>query len=184
MQSKNRSKQWQSAVLTLLVGVPFILPGNGLATDNLSFRGVLLQEACTLRAGDEAIALDLRDVSTKYLYLNTRTLGKPFEIHLEGCDTSIGSTVTTTFSGAASVALPGLLAVNSGSAARGVAIGIETPAGKLLALNMASDQQVLSSGNNVISLRAFIKGEPQSIASQSIAAGDFTVMSTFTLDYP
>ena len=73
MQSKNRSKQWQSAVLTLLVGVPFILPGNGLATDNLSFRGVLLQEACTLRAGDEAIALDLRDVSTKYLYLNTRT---------------------------------------------------------------------------------------------------------------
>lgn len=168
----------------MLVGVLYLQPGNGLAADNLSFRGVLLQEACTLRAGDEAIALDLRDVSTKYLYVNTRTLGKSFEIHLEGCDTSIGSAATITFSGAASVALPGLLAVSSESTARGVAIGIETSAGKALPLNVVSDQHLLSSGNNTIALQAFIKGEPQAITNRSIAAGTFNAISTFILDYP
>lgn len=181
MQSENKNKRWQSA---MLVGVLYLQPGNGLAADNLSFRGVLLQEACTLRAGDEAIALDLRDVSTKYLYVNTRTLGKSFEIHLEGCDTSIGSTATIIFSGAASVALPGLLAVSSESTARGVAIGLETSAGKALPLNVVSDQHLLNSGNNIIALQAFIKGEPQAITNRSIAAGILNAISTFVLDYP
>lgn len=184
MQGGNKSRHWQSAALALLAGAPLMLPGNGLAADNVSFKGVLVQEACTLKAGDELIALELLDVSTKYLYLNTRTLGKPFKIHLEGCDISIANSVTTTFSGAASIALPGLLAVSSGSTATGVAIGIETPAGQALPLNVVSPRQQLSSGANELVFKAFLKAEPQAIANKSIVPGYFAAASNFTLDYP
>ena len=170
--------------LALLVGMPLLLPGTLEAADNLSFRGVLVADACTLRPGDEAVELNLRDVSSKYLYLNARTLGMPFQLHLEGCDTTVGSSVTVTFGGNESLVLPGLLALDSGSSATGVAIGIETPADRPLPLNTASDEQVLSNGNNTIALKAYIRGEPQAIANQSIAAGTFRATSTFTLHYP
>ena len=115
--------------LALLIGMPMLLPGTLEAADNLSFRGVLVADACTLRPG-------------------------------------------------------GLLALDSGSSATGVAIGIETPADRPLPLNTASDEQVLAYGNNTIALKAYIRGEPQAIANQSIAAGTFRATSTFTLHYP
>ncbi|PAA31549.1 exotoxin [Pseudomonas fragi] len=170
--------------LALLMGMPMLLPGTLEAADNLSFRGVLVADACTLRPGDEAVQWDLRDVSIKYLYLYSRTLGMPFQLHLEGCDTTVGSSVTVTFSGNESLVLPGLLALDGGSRASGVAIGIETPADRPLPLNTASDEQALSNGNNTITLKAYIRGEPQAIASQSITAGTFRATSTFTLHYP
>ena len=49
--------------LALLVGMPLLLPGTLEAADNLNFRGVLVADACTLRPGDEAVELNLRDVS-------------------------------------------------------------------------------------------------------------------------
>ena len=150
----------------------------------MSFRGALVAQACTLRPGDDDIPLQLWDTSSQYLYLSTRTIGKPFEIHLEGCDISIGGDVTITLSGNASAVLPGLLALGGGSTAAGVAIGIETPAGNLLPLNVTSDRQALTSGANIIALKAFIKAEPQAIANQSIVAGLLTAVSTFTLSYP
>ena len=121
--------------LALLMGMPMLLPGTLEAADNLSFRGVLVADACTLRPGDEAVQWDLRDVSIKYLYLYSRTLGMPFQLHLEGCNTTVGSSVTVTFSGNESLVLPGLLALDGGSRASGVAIGIETPADRPLPLN-------------------------------------------------
>ncbi|SQI34326.1 Uncharacterised protein [Serratia plymuthica] len=46
----------------------------------------------TLRdpAGDETVVLDFDTVIDKYLYLNTRTHGQPFELHLAQCDLSLG----------------------------------------------------------------------------------------------
>ena len=174
---------WKPVVGMLLMGAS-LLSASAPAAPNMSFRGALVAEACTLRPGDEDIPLQLWDTSSKYLYLNTRTIGKPFEIHLEGCDVSIGNNVTITFSGNASTVLSGLLALGGGSTAAGVAIGIETPAGNLLPLNVTSDRQALTSGANVIALKAFIKAEPQAIANQSITAGFLTATSTFTLSYP
>lgn len=175
---------WKSLVLALLMGAPLLLPDSVKAADNLRFRGVLVAEACSFRPGDESIVLDQLEVSSQYLYLNTRTISKPFQIHLEGCDTRISRFVTTTFSGNESSGLPGLLALGGGSAAAGVAIGIETPADNLLPLNVASDRQSLSNGANIIVFKAFIKAEPQAIANRSITAGNFTAISVFTLNYP
>ncbi|WP_321837968.1 fimbrial protein [Pseudomonas kulmbachensis] len=184
MQPETQNKAWTPVVLALLLGAPLMLPGNGQAADNLNFKGVLVEEACTLRPGDEAIVLDLKDVSPKYLYLNSRSIGNPFQIHLEGCNTNIVDSVTTTFSGSESLKLPGLLALDGGSVATGVAVGIETLSNIPLPLNVASDKQALSSEGNVIALKAFIKGEPQAIADESITAGTFSATSTFTLNYP
>lgn len=184
MRIEKLAKHWQLMALALLMGAPLIWPVTAQAASILNFRGILVQEACTLRPGDESLELELLDVSPRYLYLNSRSIGKTFQIHLEGCNTSVGNSVTTTFSGNESLALPGLLALDGGSAAVGVAIGIETPAGLPLPLHVASAAQTLSSGTNVIELKAFIKGTPQAIVNQSITPGIFVATTTFTLNYP
>lgn len=154
------------------------------AADNLSFKGNLVEEACTIRPGDEAITLELWDVTSKHLYINTRTQGKGFRVHLEDCDTAIGKTVTILFGGRENTALPGRLALDSGSGASGIGVGLETLNDKSLPLNSVSDEQVLSDGNNVIELKAYVQGEPQAIRDKTIEHGAYTVTSTFTLDYP
>lgn len=171
---------WPCAALALSLGVN----ADGVAADNLSFKGNLVEEACTIRPGDEAITLELWDLTSKYLYLNTRSLGKAFKLHLEDCDTTVGNTVTITFGGRENPQLPGLLALDGGSGASGIGVGLETPANKPLPLNTVSDRQVLSDGNNVIELKAYVQGEPRAIQDQTIGHGAYTVTSTFTLDYP
>ncbi|MCU1756303.1 fimbrial protein [Pseudomonas helleri] len=154
------------------------------AADNLSFKGVLVAQACTIRPGDELIPVKFSDISTSSLYLNTRTPGEPFYIHLQDCDTHIADSVTVTFSGAENAELPGLLALGTGSVARGIAIGLETATDQLLPLNAPSPEQALNEGDNVISLKAYVRGEPTAIANESIRKGRFVANSTFTLAYP
>ncbi|KTB62701.1 MULTISPECIES: fimbrial protein [Pseudomonas] len=172
----------QKGGLALLLALGLIPVGH--AADNLSFKGNLVEEACTIRPGDEAITLELWDVTSKHLYINTRTVGKRFQLHLEECDTTIGNTVTITFGGAENGELPGLFALDGGSGASGIGVGIETLSDKPLPVNAVSDEQVLSDGNNVIELKAYVQGEPAAIRDQTIGHGAYTVTSTFTLDYP
>ncbi|MEO8490346.1 fimbrial protein [Pseudomonas sp.] len=170
------------AGLALLLG--FGMLANAQAADNLILKGNLVEEACTIRPGDEAITLELWDVTSKHLYINTRSQGRGFKLHLENCDTTIGNSVTIQFGGAENAALPGLFALDGGSGASGIGLGLETPSDKPLPLNAISDEQVLSIGSNVIELKAYVKGEPDAIRDQTIGYGRFTVTSTFTLDYP
>lgn len=184
MQFEMKKTGWHRVVIALLVMTAYVIPSKGLAVDNLSFKGRLVAVPCTIRPGDEVISLDLQDIASSHLYLNTRSIGQPFYIHLEGCDTRIGDSVTTTFSGRENAQLPGLLALDSVSVASGIAIGIETPQDQPLPLNVASAEQRLSDGNNVIALKAYVRGEPQAIARKRIRAGQFEATSTFTLTYP
>ncbi|MGE1155925.1 fimbrial protein [Pseudomonas kitaguniensis] len=170
------------AGLALLLAVG--LTPTAQAADNLRFKGNLVEEACTIRPGDEAITLELWDLTSKHLYINTRSVGKDFKLHLEDCDTTIGNTVTITFGGTENIALPGLLALDGASVASGIGVGLETLSNKPLPLNAVSDEQVLSNGSNVIELKAYVQGEPQAIRDQTIGHGAYTVTSTFTLDYP
>lgn len=175
-----RRIQNNGIALLLMVGlVPL-----GQAADNLRFKGNLVEEACTLRPGDEAITLELWDLTSKYLYINTRSVGKRFKLHLEDCDTTIGNSVTITFGGVENAELPGLLALDGGSGASGIGVGIETLSDKPLPLNTVSDKQALSDGSNAIELKAYVQGEPTAIKDQTIGPGAYTVTSTFTLDYP
>lgn len=150
---------------------------------NVSYRGNLVAEPCTLLPGDESIAVDFGAVVDKYLYMNTRTQSKPFQLHLMDCDTSLGKTVKMTFSGTESVALPGLLSPDGKGEERGIAIGLETHEGDILALNKISRGQDISDGNNVINLKAYVAGEPDAIRDRNIKKGGFSAVATFSLEY-
>lgn len=171
-------------VLGVLILMPLMMSKPGYAADNLIFTGNLVAVPCTLRPGDEAITLSMSDISTRELYDNNRTVGKRFRIHLQGCDTNIADSVITTFSGRENMELPGLLALDAGSAAAGIALGMETPANVYLPLNTPSDAHTLSDGNNTLEFKAYVRGEPRALAEKSITAGVFTATSTFMLYYP
>lgn len=153
------------------------------AADNVRLHGALVAEPCVIPPGDEEIELDFGTITDKYLYLNTRTLGQTFEIRLAECDISLGKSVSVTLSGTESLVLPGLLAVSAGSQATGIAIGLETPAGKAVPINKTGDKYSLQKGGNIITLRAYVRGEPQAIERKTIGYGVFGAVVTFSLEY-
>jgi len=164
-----------------LMAVP--MPTLAAGDNNVYLHGVLVAEPCVISPGDEEILLDFGTVIDKYLYLHTRTLGQAFEIHLKECDLTLGKTVSVTFTGTESNALPGLLALDGGSEASGVAIGLETSSAQPLPLNQASDKLLLQAGNSIISLKAYVQGEPGALRGQRIERGPFSAVATFRLEY-
>ncbi|HGM5966640.1 MULTISPECIES: fimbrial protein [Serratia] len=159
----------------------YCLSSLAYAADNLRFSGALVAEPCVIPPGQETIALDFGSVVDKYLYTHQRTPGMPFEINLAECDLSLGKTVTLTLRGQESLALPGLLAPENRN--RGIAIGLETPAGDALAINHPSGQFRLSAGRTAIELRAYVQAEPAMIADKKLERGAFNAIATFNLEY-
>lgn len=153
------------------------------ADDNVHFRGALVAEPCVIPPGDEEIQLDFGTIIDKYLYLNMRTQGQAFDIRLADCDLTLGNSVTVTFQGTENTALPGLLAIDGNSVATGIAIGLETRHATPIPLNEASSRYLLQEGSNVISLKAYVQGEPQAIADRMITHGPFSAVVTFSLVY-
>ncbi|AGP43368.1 type 1 fimbrial protein [Serratia plymuthica] len=154
-----------------------------LAAENMRLHGALVAEPCVIPPGDETVVLDFDTVIDKYLYLNTRTPGQPFELHLAQCDLSLGKTVRVTFSGNESAALPGLLALNGGSQASGIAIGMETAQGESLPINQQGKAQALVSGANILTAQAYVQGEPDALKHKAIERGPFSAVVTFSLEY-
>lgn len=165
----------------LLGALLFSLLAQG--ADNMRFHGALVAEPCVIPPGEESIRLDFGTVIDKYLYLNQRTHGQSFQLHLTECDISLGNTLKVTFSGMENPALPGMLALDGASQASGIAIGLESAEGKALPLNKSGQGYLLLSGDNVIELKAFVQGEPAALASQSIEKGPFGAVATFSLEY-
>ncbi|HHK8038125.1 TPA: fimbrial protein [Serratia marcescens] len=153
------------------------------AAENMRLHGALVAEPCVIPPGEETVVLDFDTVIDKYLYLNTRTHGQAFELHLAQCDLSLGKTVKVTFSGTESTALPGLLALSGASQASGIAIGMETSQGEPLPINKSGKAQVLTSGSNLLKVHAYVHGEPEALAHKSIARGPFSAVATFSLEY-
>ncbi|AXK22118.1 Fimbria A protein precursor [Serratia marcescens] len=148
----------------------------------VNYSGVLVAEPCVIPPGEENIELDFGSVIDKYLYLNQRTPGKTFYLQLAECDLALGETVRITFNGTESVALPGLLSIDSGGAT-GIAIGLENAAGDLLPLNQPTEKYRLQAGNNRLALKAYIRGEPLAIKNKTIGRGQFSASATFLLNY-
>lgn len=150
--------------------------------NNLHFSGSLVSEPCNLDPQTSDITVDFSSVVEKYLYQNTRTQGMPFVVNLTDCDISLGNKVTMTFKGTENSALPGLLAVTG--TAKGIAIGMETPEGTALPFNQPTPEYAITTGNNQITLQAYVQGEPVAIAQKTITPGDFSATATFELAYP
>ncbi|BEM51229.1 exotoxin (plasmid) [Serratia marcescens] len=154
-----------------------------VAEPNVRLYGALVAEPCVIPPGDDDIQVEFGSIVDKYLYQNTRTPGQAFEVRLAECDLSLSNTVTVTFLGTESLALPGLLALDGGSVADGVAIGLETQDADPLPINQKSQAYPLSAGGNVIALKAYVKGEPAALANRTITLGEFNAISTFSLEY-
>lgn len=153
----------------------------GAAANNFKLHGALVAEPCTLQEAE--LKLDFGTVVDKELYRHQRTGSKPIKINLIDCDLSLGNSVRISFGGPASPALPGLLALDAGSAAQGVAIGFETLQGQPLPLNDWGSDNRLTAGDNLIVLQAYIQGEPEALAQRKISLGVFSAIATFTLRY-
>lgn len=152
------------------------------ALENLAFKGALVNAPCTLRAGDEEQELDFGTLIDKYLYSHGRTVGRPFSLHLDECDVTVMTGVKLTFTGTENAALPGLLALDAGSLARGVAIGMESVVGQPWPLNVPQVIALIP-GNMVIPLQAFVQVEPAAQSGLGIVRGSFTATATFALEY-
>lgn len=157
------------------------LPGYG--EGNVRLHGILVAEPCVIPPGEEEVFMDFGNVVDKYLYLNQRTPGQTFEIHLAECDLHLGNMVKVTFKGTESLKLPGLLALASGSQASGIAIGMESIAGRALPINSPGENMALAAGDTRIRVQAYVQGEPEALANKSIARGPFSAVATFSLEY-
>ncbi|WP_447881783.1 fimbrial protein [Serratia fonticola] len=181
---RQRTGHPRSGAAALLLALIVVPPVTQAADDNnVHLHGALVAEPCVIPPGDEEITLDFGTIIDKYLYLNTRTLGQAFEIHLEECDLTLGKTVSVSFTGTESSVLPGLLALDGSSGAAGIAIGLETPSAQPLPLNQASDKLLLQEGSNIIALKAYVQGEPDALRDQRIERGPFSAVATFHLEY-
>jgi len=170
--------------LFVILAMAAIGPGMAVAADdNVHFTGSLVADPCVIPPGEENIPLEFGTVIDKYLYENQRTHSEVFTLHLTECDPAIAGTVTVTFSGAPSSALPGLLALDGGSVATGVAIGLENEDGSALKLDEATSPVTVGSGEMQLPFRAYVQAEPQAIANRTITPGEFTATATFSLGY-
>ncbi|HEB0103791.1 TPA: fimbrial protein [Serratia marcescens] len=180
MNNVRQTAAWRRAIgAMMLLGASW----GCAAIDNLRFSGALVAEPCTLRPGDEDIRLEFGTVIDKYLYAYGRTPGKAFSLVLQDCDISLGNSVKVTFNGAESITLPGLLRPDGDSLAKGIALGLETAAGKPLALNKPSEAYVIGKGSNSLQLQVYVQGEPEAIAQKRIGLGAFSAVATFGLEY-
>lgn len=152
-------------------------------SETVQFDGTLVEDACEVYPGDENIELDFGTVIDKYLYMNTRTHGQPFSIRLINCDLALGREVKVTFTGTESLALPGLLALNTGSQASGVAIGLETMHDNPVKINNTKIIAPLSLGNKNLNFKAYVQGEPNALLTKTIGRGAFEATTTFMLEY-
>jgi len=150
---------------------------------NVRLHGALVAEPCVIAQGDESVQMNFDPVFANYLYINKRTPSQKFNIRLSQCDLSLSKIVMIVFSGAENPNLKGLLAVNCGSMASGIAIGLENQAGQPLALNKEGQIYPLDSGSNVLMFQAYVQGEPEAIAKRTIAGGPFSAVATFRLEY-
>lgn len=168
---------------TLFAGLVLVFNTVTYATGNVVMRGALVTEPCVIAPGDETIQLDFGSIADKYIYLNQRTQGQEFKLRLSECDLSMGNTARVTFSGTESMELPGLLAIDSSSQAKGIAIGLETQAGKAIPFNKSGEKHTLQADNNIISFKAYIRGEPKALTQHDIKFGGFNAVATFRLEY-
>ncbi|HHN8583795.1 TPA: fimbrial protein [Providencia rettgeri] len=184
MKSMKRMSKWFtpiSVVVCFCGGLA--LSAQAANSNDIEYSGTLIALPCTVDPIYENLGVDLGTIVAKQLYLHERTTGVQFDFVLQDCDTSLGNWITATFTGNSTA--QGLLNFDAGSEATGAAIGIETLSGVKLPINPIQPypSQAIQDGTTTVRLRAYVQGESEAIASQSIMPGFFTATLTYTLGY-
>jgi type 1 fimbria pilin len=167
-----------AALLTMLLTSSLVR-----SADNLQFKGTLISEPCVVTADSQELSVNFGSVVDKFLYANGQSPAQTFTFHLAECNTDVASNAAITLQGTESSVLPGYLKLDASSTATGVAIGIEQTDGERVAINKAAEKFRISSGDNQLTLKAYVKGEPDAIAKNTIQAGEFSATATFSFAY-
>ncbi|MGJ3355920.1 fimbrial protein [Providencia sp. Je.9.19] len=154
-------------------------------SNDIQYSGTLITLPCTVDPLYENFGVDFGDnINTKDLANGQRRYSKEdLLFHLTDCDTSLGNTISAKFSGV-SMTPNGLLNVDAGSEASGIAVGLETLSGVVLPINNAQVEPVvaITNGDMTIRLRAYLK-IVDGISIEAITPGFFSATLTYTLVY-
>ncbi|MDJ0034577.1 fimbrial protein [Pantoea allii] len=154
--------------------------GNG----EINFKGSIIDAPCSIAAESANQTIDLGEVTNAALKNGGKSAPKAFNIKLEQCDTATSSSVTATFTGAASAGNKDLLGITG--TASGASIAITNGAGQIIKLGEASPAQNIQDGVNSLAFSAYLQGDVASGTegkAATIVPGDFTSVANFTLAY-
>ncbi|MFA3759743.1 fimbrial protein [Yersinia sp. 2544 StPb PI] len=145
----------------------------------VTFNGSIIDAPCSIASGSDSQTVEMGQISNVLLQNGGKSNpAKKFDIKLENCDIATLKTVTTTFSGAESEAVPGLLGITG--LAEGAGIAIVDGTGSVVKLGQATAEQTLITGNNTLAFSAYLQG---STASDAIKPGSFSSVANFMLAY-
>ncbi len=167
------------ASMILLAGSSSAVYAAGAGGGTVTFEGAIIEAACSIDPDSVDQTVKLGQVAKSQLEAGGNASPEAFYIKLKGCDLAslTDKTVTTTFTGAASAAVPGALGIVGD--AQGAGIMMVDGSGTVITLGTATIPQLLQDGNNTLTYSAYLKGA----ASGTITPGEFTAVTNFSLAY-
>lgn len=167
------------ASMILLASSSSAVYAAGAGGGTVTFEGAIIEAACSIDPESVDQTVGLGQVAKSELTAGGSSSPEEFKIKLNGCD--IGSltdkTVTSTFTGASSAAVPGALGIVGD--AGGAGIMMVDGSGTVITLGTATQPQALQDGPNTLLFGAYLKGA----ATGDITPGEFTAITNFSLAY-
>lgn len=154
------------------------ISGAQAADGTITFTGSVHNGACSIKPESVDQTIGLGAIAKHQLETGGKSEARTVRIKLEGCDLAglNDNTVTTTFTGAPSNAVPGALGTVGSAGGVGVMM---THGGSLIELGKATDAQIITAGDNTLEFGAYVQGR----ASGAIVPGSFSAVTNFTLAY-
>ncbi|AHM75633.1 fimbrial protein [Yersinia hibernica] len=162
----------------LVLGFASVANAADQGKGTVTFNGSIIDAPCSIAANDDNQVVEMGQISNVALQNGGKSTPKDFKIRLENCDITTLSTVTTTFGGAESAAVAGLLGITG--VAEGAGIAIVDGTGSVITLGQPTAEQTLIAGNNTLAFSAYLQG---STASGAVKPGSFSSVADFTLAY-
>ncbi|WP_162182396.1 fimbrial protein [Aeromonas finlandensis] len=182
MKKYNGKHLFLSAGLCLLAcPSPAATSSQDLLGGPVRFYGRIIAQPCSVSLDSLDMRVDMNVIDVKTLYANGHSKPVPFFIRLTGCKPAVFKSVRTKFSGPKDVTLPGTLAV--GGMAKGIALQLLDHDATRLQLDELSRAVPLQGQELVLAFAAQVDGYPDRIASHNIVVGEFSAVTTFTLQY-
>ncbi|MEY0234744.1 fimbrial protein [Providencia manganoxydans] len=177
--------RWISISAGLLLCSCLPLTAQAMNSNDIQYSGKLIALPCTVDPLYENFGVDFGgNINSKDLLNGERRYSKEdIQFHLTDCDTSLGNSIAVKFSGVSTTA-NGLLNVDAGSQASGIAVGLETPSGVALPINNVSVGVLMPITDDEMTIR--VRSYLQAIEGarvETMTPGFFTATLTYTLMY-
>ncbi|MPQ86930.1 type 1 fimbrial protein [Pseudomonas sp. MAFF 730085] len=148
------------------------------ADGTVTFVGSVHSGACSIKPDSVDQTVNLGAIAKHQLDRGGKSEARRVLIELEGCSLAdlTDNTVTTTFTGAPSGAVPGAIGIVGGAGNVGIMM---THGGRPVVLGVATAPQVIAAGENTLEFGAYVQGA----LAGAIVPGGFSAVTNFTLAY-